>query len=304
MDAVAAENLCARMKGISEYSRDFRVKLDDEIHYCQVKFVRVAGDDEQFIAGLRNIDAQVRSEQERQKVLQDALASAQHANRAKTTFLNNMSHDLRTIIQADINSKQLDLFIDTVDVINEDVTCDKLCLNQILLNLLSSAIKSTKPGGMVSLRIIQTKESAKGHAGYEFRVKDTGIGMSKEFQERIFETFTRERTSTVSGIQGMGLGMAITKSIVDITGGTISVNSEVGKGTEFTVKLQFRISSPVKQEVIPELQGLRALVADDDANTCMSIASMCFVSAECILILRSAPSGRKSSSPISPRPIR
>ena len=238
-------------------------------------------------------------------MLQDALASAQHANRAKTTFLNNMSHDLRTIIHADINSKQLELFIDTVDVINEDVTCDKLCLNQILLNLLSSAMKSTKPGGMVSLCIIQAKEFAKGHAGYEFRVKDTGIGMSKEFQESIFEAFTRERTSAVSGIQGTGLGMAITKSIVDIMGGTISVNSEVGKGTEFTVKLQFRISSsPVNQEVIPDFQGLRALVADDDANTCMSIASMCFVSAECILILRSAPSGRKSSSPISPRPIR
>ena len=347
LDAVAAENLCARMKGISEYSLDFRVKLDGEIHYCQVKFVRVAGDDEQFIAGLRNIDAQVRAEQERQKVLQDALASAQHANRAKTTFLNNMSHDirtpmnaiigftslaaahvdnpeqvrdylaktqtasshlmslindvldmsriesgkvkieekevhlpdlihdLRTIIQADINSKQLELFIDTVDVINEDVICDKLRLNQILLNLLSNAMKFTKPGGMVSLRIIQTKDSAKGYAGYEFRVKDTGIGMSKEFQEHIFEAFTREQTSTVSGIQGTGLGMAITKSIVDIMGGTISVNSEVGKGTEFTVKLQFRISgSPVKYEAIPELRGLRALVADDDANTCMSIASM------------------------------
>ena len=152
-------------------------------------------------------------------MLQDALASAQHANRAKTTFLNNMSHDLRTIIHADINSKQLELFIDTVDVINEDVTCDKLCLNQILLNLLSSAMKSTKPGGMVSLCIIQAKEFAKGHAGYEFRVKDTGIGMSKEFQESIFEAFTRERTSAVSGIQGTGLGMAITKSIVDIMGG-------------------------------------------------------------------------------------
>ena len=347
LHSVAAENLCAAMKEVSECSIEFRMKFEDELHYCQVKYVSVAGDGAQFVVGIRNIDDQVRSEQEQQKVLQDALASAQHANRAKTTFLNNMSHDirtpmnaiigftslaathadnpeqvrdylaktqtasrhlmslindvldmsriesgkvkieeseihlpdlihdLRTIIQADINSKQLDLFIDTVDVINEDVICDKLRLSQILLNLLSNAMKFTKPGGTVSLRIIQKKDSARGCAVYEFRVKDTGIGISKEFQEHIFEAFTRERSTTVSGIQGTGLGMAITKSIVDIMGGTISVNSEVGKGTEFIVKLQFRISgNPVSQETIPELQGLHALVADDDANTCMSIASM------------------------------
>ncbi|MGN1368406.1 MAG: response regulator [Aristaeellaceae bacterium] len=347
LDAVSSENLCSKLKDVPEYSLDFRVKFEDGLHYYQAKFVKIIGEDDKLIVGLRNIDEQMQAEQERQKVLQNALVSAQHANRAKTTFLNNMSHDirtpmnaiigftslaaahmdkpdlvqdyltkiqtasshlmslindvldmsriesgkvkieeqevhlpdlihdLRTIIQADINSKQLELFIDTVDVINEDVICDKLRLNQILLNLLSNAMKFTKPGGMVSLRIIQNKESARGFAGYEFRVKDTGIGMSKAFQEHIFEAFTRERTSTVSGIQGTGLGMAITKSIVDIMGGTISVNSEVGKGTEFIVKLQFRISgNPVRQEAIPELQGLRALVADDDANTCMSIASM------------------------------
>ena len=106
-------------------------------------------------------------------------------------------------------------------------------------------------------------------------MKDTGIGMSPEFQKHIFEAFTRERSSTVSGIQGTGLGMAITKSIVDMMGGTIRVSSQVGVGTEFVVDLQFRVSGePVKQEPIPELQGLRALVADDDADTCMSISDM------------------------------
>lgn len=347
LNAVVAENLCARLEEKPEYSLDFRVRIEGEIHYYQAKFVRILGEDFKLIVGLRNIDAQMQAEQERQKVLQDALVSAQHANRAKTTFLNNMSHDirtpmnaiigftslaathmdkpeqvrdyltkiqtasshlmslindvldmsriesgkvkieekeihlpdlihdLRTIVQADINSKQLEFFIDTVDVINEDIICDKLRLNQILLNLLSNAMKFTKPGGMVSLRIVQLQESVKGCAEYEFRVKDTGIGMSKEFQEHIFEAFTREQSSTVSGIQGTGLGMAITKSIVDIMGGMISVNSEIGKGTEFVVNLQFRVSgNPVKYEAIPELQGLRALVADDDANTCMSISSM------------------------------
>lgn len=285
---------------------------------------------------------------ERQKMdLQDALAAAQHANRAKTTFLNNMSHDIRTpmnaiigftslaaahidnmeqvrdylakittssnhllslindvldmsriesgkvkieeketslpeimhdlktIVQADITSKQLEFYIDTADVVNEHVMCDKLRLNQVLLNLLSNAMKFTKPGGVVSVRILQKGNAPEGWAAYEFQIKDTGIGMSKEFQEHVFEPFERERTSTISGIQGTGLGMAITKNIVDMMGGTISVASEEGKGSTFTVSLQFRIcTGPVRQEIIPELKGLRALVADDDFNTCSSVTKM------------------------------
>ena len=347
LEAVSPDVLSARMEGLSEYVLNFRLKIHDTLHHCQAKFVRVDNGEDRFVVGLRSNDEQVCAEQERQKILQDALASAQHANRAKTTFLNNMSHDirtpmnaiigytslaashvddpeqiqnyltkiqtasshlmslindvldmsriesgnvrieeqpvhlpdlihdLRTIVQADINAKRLDMFIDTVDVVNEDVICDKLRLNQILLNLLSNAMKFTKPGGMVSLRIIQTPGASRDYAKYEFRVKDTGIGMSQEFQKHIFEAFTRERSSTVSGIQGTGLGMAITKSIVDIMGGTIRVSSQEGVGTEFVVNLQFRVSGEtVKQEPVPELQGLRALVADDDADACMSISSM------------------------------
>ncbi len=279
--------------------------------------------------------------------LEDALAAAQHANRAKTTFLNNMSHDIRTpmnaiigftslaaahidnteqvkdyltkiatssnhllslindvldmsriesgkvkieekecsipeilhdlktIVQADIMSKQLDFYIDTVDVINEHVMCDRLRLNQILLNLLSNAMKFTKPGGMVSVRILQKRNAPEGYADYEFQVKDTGIGMSPEFLKNVFEPFERERTSTISGIQGTGLGMAITRNIVDMMGGSVSVESEVGKGSTFTVSLQFKTcSGPVRQETIPELLGLRALVADDDFNTCSSVTKM------------------------------
>ena len=303
-----------------------------------------------FVGLFMDIDDEkkMKEQLEKQKIdLQDALAVAQHANRAKTTFLNNMSHDIRTpmnaiigftslaaahidnieqvqdylgkittssnhllslindvldmsriesgkvkieeketslpeimhdlktIVQADISAKQLEFYIDTADVVNEHVLCDKLRLNQILLNLLSNAMKFTMPGGIVSVRIIQKGTASDGRVSYEFQIKDTGIGMSDEFQRHIFEPFERERTSTVSGIQGTGLGMAITKNIVDMMGGTISVVSQEGKGTTFTVSLQLRTCrGPVRQEVIPELKGLRALVADDDFNSCSSVTKM------------------------------
>ena len=284
---------------------------------------------------------------ESQQALSEALISAEHANRAKTIFLNNMSHDirtpmnaivgftalaashidnreqvqdylgkisvssqhllslindvldmsriesgkvtieetnvhlpdvihdLRTIIQSNIESKQLELFIDTQDVVHEDIVTDKLRLNQVLLNILSNAIKFTPSGGTVSFRVIEKPSPAAGLANFEFRIRDNGIGMSEEFQKTIFEAFTRERSSTVSGIQGTGLGMAITKNIVDMMGGSITVHSTEGKGSEFIVDLPCKISgNPEKPEPLSELQGLRALVADDDTNTCLSVCSM------------------------------
>lgn len=344
---VSAPALARALKDEDVLVIPFRTLLDGKILHCQAKYV-LAGDDKQhLIMGIRNADAEVRAEEERRKALQDALAAAEHANRAKTTFLNNMSHDIRTpmnaiigftalaaahidnqkqvadylgkisvssehllslindvldmsriesgkvkieeknvhlpdvlhdlktIIQSNIHAKQLELFIDTVDVVHEDIVCDKLRLNQVLLNLISNAIKFTKPGGMLSIRVIEKADASSGYASYIFRVKDSGIGMSKEFQEHIFEAFTREQTSTVSGIQGTGLGMAITKNIVDMMGGTISVKSEIGKGSEFTVCLQFRIAgSAPRCDQIPKLAGLHALVADDDFNTCASVTRM------------------------------
>ena len=289
----------------------------------------------------------VRAEQEKQKALSDALIAAEHANHAKTTFLNNMSHDirtpmnaivgftalaashmdnpeqvkdylqkisvssqhllslindvldmsriesgkvtieesdvhlpdvihdLRTIIQANITAKQQELLIDTQDVKHEDIITDKLRLNQVLLNILSNAIKFTPAGGTISFRLIEEPSSRADTADFVFRIKDNGIGMSKEFQKTIFEAFTRERTSTVSGTQGTGLGMAITKNIVDMMGGSISVESEEGKGSEFIVRIPCRIGeSRVISEKIPELQGLRALVADDDTHSCLSVSAM------------------------------
>ncbi len=347
LQQVSADALRETLKDTEAIVIPFQANIDGEVHHYQVKFVSASEDRQHLILGIRNADAEVSAEEERRKILQDALAAAERANRAKTTFLNSMSHDirtpmnaiigftalaaahidnkkqvadylgkisvssehllslindvldmsriesgkvkieekevhlpdilhdLRTIIQANVRAKQLELYIDSVDVIHEDIICDKLRLNQILLNLVSNAVKFTGPGGMVSVRVVEKPGAPSGYANYEFLVKDTGIGMGKEFQKHIFEPFAREQTSTVSGIQGTGLGMAITKNVVDMMGGTISVESEVGKGSEFTVCLRFRTcGSPALIQQIPKLAGLHALVADDDFNTCASVTRM------------------------------
>ena len=294
-----------------------------------------------------DVTESVREDRNQRDALADALVAAEHANKAKTTFLNNMSHDirtpmnaivgftalatshidnkeevqdylkkitissqhllslindvldmsriesgkmtldesevhlpdlihdLRTIIHANVSAKQLNLNIETQNVTSENIIIDKLRMNQVFLNILSNAIKFTPNGGTISFCVSEKNSPIPEHAVFEFRIKDTGIGMSREFQKTIFEAFTREKTSTVSGIQGTGLGMAITKSIVDMMGGTISVSSEENKGTEFIVTIPCRLSNNVVDiESMPELQGQRALVVDDDTDSCLSVCSM------------------------------
>ena len=189
--------------------------------------------------------------------------------------LSDVLHDLKTIVSGQIYAKQLELYMDAMDVTDEDVYCDKTRLNQILLNLLSNAIKFTPAGGTVSVRVRQLVGQVRGCGQYEFRIKDNGIGMSPEFAKKIFEPFERERTSTVSRIQGTGLGMAITKNIVDMMGGTIEVQTAQGKGSEFIIRVPLRVQAEHRPvEKITELEGLKALVVDDDFNTCDSVTKM------------------------------
>ena len=189
--------------------------------------------------------------------------------------LSDVLHDLKTIVSGQIHAKQLELYMDAMDVTDEDVYCDKTRLNQVLLNLLSNAIKFTPAGGTVSVRLKQLTSKKRGCGQYEIRVKDNGIGMSPEFVKKIFEPFERERTSTVSKTQGTGLGMAITKNIVDMMGGTIEIQTEQGKGTEFIVCVPLRIQSERRPvEKIAALEGVKALVVDDDFNTCDSVTKM------------------------------
>ena len=189
--------------------------------------------------------------------------------------LSDVLHDLKTIVSGQIYAKQLEFYMDAMDVTDEDVYCDKTRLNQILLNLLSNAIKFTPAGGTVSVRVRQLAGKVRGCGQYEFRIKDNGIGMSQEFAQKIFEPFERERTSTVSRIQGTGLGMAITKNIVDMMDGTIKVQTAQGKGSEFIICLPMRTQDEHRPvEKITELEGLKALVVDDDFNTCDSVTKM------------------------------
>ena len=189
--------------------------------------------------------------------------------------LPNLAHGLRSILQSSIHSKNIDFYIDTVDVEHERILCDKLRVNQILINIASNAVKYTNAGGQIRVKFSEVPGAPEGFADFVFTVSDTGIGMSAEFLKTIFEPFTRETTSTVNKIEGTGLGMAITKNIVDRMGGTISVTITLGVGSEFVVKIRFRTVG-IAQDigVIPELDGCRALVADDNMDTCGNVAKM------------------------------
>ena len=188
--------------------------------------------------------------------------------------LSDVLHELKTIVSGQIHAKQMELYMDAIDVTDEDIYCDKTRLNQVLLNLLSNAIKFTPTGGTISLRLRQLPGTRKDQGQYEIRVKDNGIGMSPEFAKKIFDPFERERNSTVSQIQGTGLGMAITKNIVDMMGGTIEIQTEPGKGTEFIIRVELRVQPERRLERIAELEGLKVLVAEDDSDTCDSVTKM------------------------------
>ncbi len=342
------DTLGERLRNVNTIATEYK---DPQGKWFQARFIVKARDGNNDVHKVlyvaRDCTKEKEAELKQEAALKDALMAARHASRAKTTFLNNMSHDirtpmnaiigftalaqthidnaeqiqdylskihtssthllslineildmsriesgtvkleenvvhlpdvlhdLRTMIQGQVAAKQQNLYIDTLDVTNEDIITDKLRLNQILLNIVSNAIKYTNIGGNIFIRVKEKPCTIKDHATYEFTIKDNGIGMSKEFLGTIFEAFTRERSTTVSGIQGTGLGMSITKNIVDMMNGTITVDSELGKGSEFVVTLDFRLADKaVTYSPIPELVNARALVVDDDINTCQSVSKM------------------------------
>ena len=338
-----------RLEKEMSYFIDYRAVIDEKILWYRMKVTRSGNwmNERRMLVGVFNNDENYRKEKAQQEALEQALQMAKSASRAKTTFLNNMSHDIRTpmnaiigytrlakahldnsdqikdylgkiaqssdhllslindvldmsriesgkmnlneksenlsniihmlkdIVQADIRSRRIEFFVDSADVSDEEVICDKLRLNQVLLNVLSNAIKYTPAGGTVSMRIMQLGVTDTGYGKYEFRVKDSGIGMNAEFLKTIYDPFTRVTSSTVSGIQGTGLGMAITKNIVTMMGGEIQIQSEENVGTEVVITFDFKLGCQHKEpERIPEVEGMRCLVVDDDTNACRSIVKM------------------------------
>ena len=341
-------NLRERLKTENLISKRYLANRDGKDYYMVIRVARIDDSPEIHAVGVgfADVDEQTRETMAKNLALADALSQAQQANVSKTTFLSNMSHDIRTpmnaiigfttmalrnfdnqvqvkdslekvltsgkhllglindildmsriesgrvevqpedcnlselvhslihIIQPQVTAKEQSFQIDAVQIQNEDVLADKLKINQVLINLLSNAIKYTQSTGTINFTIIQRKSDKAGYATYEFHVKDNGMGMSEEFLKHIFDPFEREATSTKSGIQGTGLGMTITKKMVELMGGTISVTSKKGEGSEFIVTLDLRLSETAVPIQVSNLEGLHALIVDDDFHTCDSLTEM------------------------------
>ena len=211
------------------------------------------------------------------------------------TDLVTTLQELQSIMEGQAKERKLKLHVDYSNLRDRHVYCDKTRLNQVMFNLLANAVKFTSEGGSIWLTMSQLEPTCEveDRAIYEIRVKDTGIGIDKAFIKHIFEPFERERTSTVSKIQGTGLGMAITKNIVDMMGGTIEVESQKGVGTEFIIRLELRLQAEARvanedgtkqhghAEGVAEFAGKRLLLAEDNELNreiaCMLLSKYGFV---------------------------
>lgn len=182
--------------------------------------------------------------------------------------LSDFMHDFISIIQPQVKAKHLDLDLSILGIEDEIVITDSLRLHQIMQNIMSNAIKFTRENGKISLRMEQAPYDREGYSLYVFRFSDNGIGMSEEFQKVIFQPFERAATSTVSKTEGTGLGMSITKSIVDLMGGSISVTSRLNEGTTFTVSLPMQKEQQKECIATDLLKDLRCLIVDDDRDVC------------------------------------
>ncbi|WP_295056178.1 ATP-binding protein [uncultured Fibrobacter sp.] len=321
------------------YFVNFRLQVNGEDIYYQIKFVKDENFKNHVIAGFHSVDAETKREMAN-------LEKAELANKAKSAFLFNMSHDIRTPLNAmigftdmavkniDDKAKALDclsksklssehllsLINDVLDmsriesgkveldlnpvnlgengedyvpmlrslaekknvhfdfaqhdIQNRYVYVDFLRLNQVVINVVSNAVKYTPSGGSVTVDISQIPSEREGYGLYQIVIKDTGIGMSAEYQQHLFDEFSRERTSTVSKQQGTGLGLAITKRIIDMMEGSIEVDSKVGEGSKFTIRIPMRIQEHPEdveqvrfahsEEEPVSFEGFKILVVEDN----------------------------------------
>lgn len=186
-----------------------------------------------------------------------------------TASLVDLMQNLVSITQPTVHRKKQVFNIRLHSIRHENLIFDSLRMNQVMINLLGNAVKFTPEGGSISLDVIEEPAKDETFAHFIFKVADTGIGISGEFQKNLFTLFTRERDSRVDKIEGSGLGLAITKMIVTMMGGFITVHSEPGKGSVFTVEVDIPIDGAPEEMKLP---AIRVLVADDDPETCRSAA--------------------------------
>jgi len=343
IEALSRDSLVNHLKTDKVFYIKYKaLDLDGHVVYYETKVAKVDEEDGNYaVIGVRNIDAQVRESQLYQKQLEDAMVAAEAANKAKSSFLFNMSHDIRTPMNAitgyidmarkyktngeklddclgkmkvasehllrlindvldmariesgkvsleekpvDIRKAAADLkniifnsatqanirLTSSININNKYVYMDILRCSQIILNLTSNAIKYTKEFGTVDISLKELEPTKRNFARMQVVVKDTGIGMSKDYLEHVYESFTREENTTKSGIQGTGLGMAITKNLLDMMGGKIDIQSEVGVGTTVTCIFEFRLADMLEEErkarPIEEydLKGLKVLLVEDN----------------------------------------
>ena len=324
-----------RKEGV--YYRNFRIFADGEIKYFQLKFVMDEKTGTHLIVGIRNIDETTKKEIEYQEKLEAA-------NKSKTDFLFNMSHDIRTPMNAiigftrmakkytndsekvadclgkieysgnlllelinevldlsrieagklrseiapvsvsDSTKRLVTIFRETAkehnigfsycekDLVHPNVFADELHLKQILINIFGNAVKYTKDSGKIGLTLLEEKTDIPGYGRYSCIVEDTGVGMSQEFLNHVFDSFAREDKASTSEIQGTGLGMAIVKKLVDFLDGTINIESEQGKGTKVTVSFCLRQdtgetlpaeNSGKNEETCANLSGRHVLLVED-----------------------------------------
>ena len=371
--ATRRETILSKLEKERSYYVNYRIILDGELHYVRLKFAAIKNENgriEKFIVAFSNADDAMRQQLEQQEELRNALEAAEAANEAKSTFLFNMSHDIRTPMNAIIGFNNmalsylddrekvrdclpkvgssskllLTLINDVLDMariesgkekvelapfflrenanelmemvrettqkplaietdfsgIGHDyVLGDRVHLNRILTNVISNAVKYTPEDGRVSFIIREAPACCAGYRSYDFIVEDTGIGMTEEFLENIFEEFSRERSSTASGIQGTGLGMAITKRLVDLLGGTIAIESRVNEGTRVCIHLDMEAPEyePAAEEQsaaeadLSLLKGRRVLLVDDNE---LNREIACDILEEYELVIETAENGEEA----------
>lgn len=345
------ENLAAALgKKKNEVFLDAKQNFGDDVYHwtsTQIIYVdNLYSKDKLAILISRCIDEQRHEEEQRRQALQSALDNAMAANRAKSQFLSNMSHDIRTpmnaivgmtaiaaahlddrervmgclkkinlssnhllslindvldmskiesgkmslneesfnladliansieLVRPQVNEKQQELDVHMTALRNEEVSGDALRIQQVCLNILSNAVKYTPEGGSIRVEVKQEPCNRKGCQRYLFTCADNGIGMSEEFLNKLFQPFERAKDSTSSRITGTGLGMAITKNVIDLMDGDIHVESTPGEGSVFTVDFPLKVQAAETEEVPQEWIGMRTLIVDDDKQTCENAAEL------------------------------